>query len=151
MAAVNTRMPQKMDVVTQITYALLQEAMPSRGSAMTLGEVKRRIEELTAEFDQLLELDACGNEADRRFADISREMAGLKRQQKCIAAQLRNNQEAQERVHSIKTALDQEDHHIHKWDEQMIRQLVHTVKVISADHIRVYLNDGTEIDQTVSS
>lgn len=151
MAAVNTRMPQKMDVVTQITDALLQEAMPSRGSAMTLGEVKRRIEELTAEFDQLLELDACGNEADRRFADISREMAELKRQQERIAAQLRNNQEAQERVHSIKTALDQEDHHIHKWDEEMIRQLVHTVKVISADHIRVYLNDGTEIDQTVSS
>ena len=150
MAAVNTRMPQKMDVVTQITDALLQEAMPSRGSAMTLGEVKRRIEELTAEFDQLLELDACGNETDRRFAEIVKEMAELKRQQERIAAQLRNNQEAQERAHSIETALDQEDHHLTQWDEEMIRQLVHTVKVISADHIRVYLNDGTEIDQTVS-
>ena len=149
MAAVNTRMPQKMDVVTQITDALLQETMPSRGSVMTLGEVKRRIEELTAEFDQLLELDACGNEADKRFAEIAKEMAELKRQQERIAAQLRNNQEAQERAHSIETALDQEDHHIHKWDEEMIRQLVHTVKVISADHIRVFLNDGTEIDQTV--
>jgi DNA repair exonuclease SbcCD ATPase subunit len=149
MAAVNTRMPQKVDVVTQITDALLQEAVPSRGSAMTLGEVKRRIEELTAEFDQLLEQDASGNEADRRFAEISREMAELKRQRERIAAQLRNNQEAQERVHSIKTALDQEDHHLTQWDEEMIRQLVHTVKVISADHIRVYLNDGTEIDQMV--
>ena len=117
---------------------------------MTLGEVKRRIEELTAEFDQLLELDACGNEADRRFADISREMAELKRQQERIAAQLRNNQEAQERVHTIAAALDQEDHHLTQWDEEMIRQLVHTVKVISSDHIRVYLNDGTEIDQAVS-
>ena len=113
------------------------------------GEVKRRIEELTAEFDQLLELDACGNETDRRFAEIAKEMVELKRQQECIASQLRNNQEAQERAHSIETALDQEDHHIHKWDEEMIRQLVHTVKVISADHIRVYLNDGTEIDQMV--
>jgi DNA invertase Pin-like site-specific DNA recombinase len=150
MAAVNTRMPQKVDVVTQITDALLQEAVPSRGSAMTLGEVKRRIEELTAEFDQLLEQDASGNEADRRFAEISREMAELKRQRERIAAQLRNNQEAQERVHSIKTALDQEDHHLTQWDEEMIRQLVHTVKVISADHIRVYLNDGTEIEQEVS-
>ena len=150
MAALNTKMPPKLDVVTQITDALLQEAMPSRGSAMTLGEVKRRIEELTAEFDQLLELDACGNETDRRFAEIAKEMAELKRQQERIAAQLRNNQEAQERAHSIETALDQEDHHLTQWDEEMIRQLVHTVKVISADHIRVYLNDGTEIDQTVS-
>lgn len=149
MAALNTKMPPKLDVVTQITDALLQEAMPSRGSAMTIGEVKRRIEELTAEFDQLLELDACGNETDRRFAEIAKEMVELKRQQERIAAQLRNNQEAQERVHNTKTALDQEDHHLTQWDEEMIRQLVHTVKVISADHIRVYLNDGTEIDQMV--
>ena len=146
MAAVNTRMPQKMDVVTQITDALLQEAMPSRDSVMTLGEVKRRIEELTTEFDQLLEQDA---DADRRFAEIAREMAELKRQQEYLAAQLRDNQAAQERVHNTKTALDQENHHLTQWDEEMIRQLVHTVKVISADHIRVFLNDGTEIDQEV--
>ena len=150
MAALNTKMPPKLDVVTQITDALLQEAVPSRGSAMTLGEVKRRIEELTAEYDQLLELNACGNKADRRFAEIAKEMAELKRQQERIAAQLRNNQEAQECAHTIVAALDQEDHHLNEWDEEMIRQLVHTVKVISADHIRVYLNDGTEIDQTVS-
>ena len=49
----------------------------------------------------------------------------------------------------LAAVLDQEDHRITQWDEEMIRQLVHTVKVISTDHIRVYLNDGTEIDQTV--
>ena len=134
-------------MVTQITDALLQEAMPSKGSAMTLGEVKRRIEELTAEFDQPLEQDA---DIDRRFAEIAKEMAELKGQQERIAAQLRNNEAAQEHVHTIVAALDQEDHHLNEWDEEMIRQLVHTVKVISADHIRVYLNDGTEIDQAVS-
>ena len=150
LAAVNTRMAPKTDVVTRITDALLQETVPLRDGTMTLGEVKRRLEELAAEFDLLLEQDACGNEADMRFAGIAQEMADLKRQQERIAAQLRNNQEAQERVHTIVAALDQEDHHIHKWDEEMIRQLVHTVKVMSAGHIRVYLNDGTEIDQTVS-
>ena len=36
-----------------------------------------------------------------------------------------------------------------EWDEDMIRQLAHTVKVISAAHIRVYLNDGTEIEQEI--
>ena len=133
-------------MVTQITDALLQEAMPSKGSAMTLGEVKRRIEELTAEFDQPLEQDA---DIDRRFAEIAKEMAERKRQQERIASQLRNNEAAQEHVRKIEAVLDQEDHHLTEWDEEMIRQLVHTVKVISADHIRVYLNDGTEIDQTV--
>ena len=134
-------------MVTQITDALLQEAMPSKGSAMTLGEVKRRIEELTAEFDQPLEQDA---DIDRRFAEIAKEMAERKRQQERIASQLRNNEAAQEHVRKIEAVLDQEDHHMTQWDEEMIRQLVHTVKVISADHIRVYLNDGTEIDQAVS-
>lgn len=41
-------------------------------------------------------------------------------------------------------------HHMQRWDEEMIRQLVHTVKVISIDRIKVYLYDGMEIDQTVN-
>ena len=50
----------------------------------------------------------------------------------------------------LAAVLDQEDHRITQWDEEMIRQLVHTVKVISASQLRVYLNDGTEIEQEVS-
>ncbi len=149
MEAINSCMAPKQTLVEQITDAVWQELAPSGDNTMTLGEVKRRIEELTAEFDQLLELDACGNEADRRFAEIAREMAELKRQQEYLAAQLRNNKAAQERVHNIEAVLVQADHHMTQWDEEMIRQLIHTVKVISADHIRVYLNDGTEIDQEV--
>lgn len=126
------------------------ETVPATDSTMTLGEVKRRIEGLTAEFDQLLEQDADSDAADRRFAEIAKEMAELKRQQERIATQLRNNEAAQEHVNKIVAALDQEDHHLTEWDEEMIRQLVHTVKVISSDHIRVYLNDGVEIDQKVS-
>lgn len=45
--------------------------------------------------------------------------------------------------------LNNMSHHMQQWDEEMVRQLVHTVKVISADHIKVFLYDGTEIDQTV--
>ena len=72
-----------------------------------------------------------------------------KEQRERISAQLRNSDAAQEHVRTIAAVLDQEDHHLTEWDEEMIRQLVHTVKVISTDHIRAYLNDGTEIDQTV--
>ena len=150
MAAINTRISPKADAIAQIADSILQETLPATGSTMTLGEVKRRIEVLTVEFDQLLEQNADGDAADRRFAEIAREMAELKQQQERIAAQIRNNQEAQARVHTIVAALDQEDHHLTEWDEEMIRQLVHTVKVISASQIRVYLNDGTEIDQEVS-
>ena len=150
MAAINTRMSPKADAVAQIADSILQETVPSADSTMTLSEVKRRIEGLTAEFELLLEQNADSDAADRRFTEIAKEMAELKRQQERIASQLRNNEAAQEHVRKIEAVLDQEDHHMTQWDEEMIRQLVHTVKVISADRIRVYLNDGTEIDQNVS-
>lgn len=60
--------------------------------------------------------------SDRRFAEIAKEMAELKRQQERIATQLRNREAAQKHVHTIAAALDQEDHHLTQWDEEMIRQ-----------------------------
>lgn len=45
--------------------------------------------------------------------------------------------------------LGRETSRMTEWDEDMIRQLVHTVKVISANRIKVYLNNGMEIEQTV--
>ena len=77
-------------------------------------------------------------------------MASLKEQRETISAQLRKDQAVQSHVHTMKAALDGMSHQMRQWDEEMIRQLVHTVKVISADHIKVFLYDGTEIDQTVS-
>ena len=67
-----------------------------------------------------------------------------------IAAQLRKDQAVQSHVHTMEAALDGMSHHMQRWDEEMIRQLVHTVKVISADHIKVFLCNGIEIDQTVN-
>ena len=71
-------------------------------------------------------------------------------QREKIAARLRKEQTVQAHVHTMEEALDGMSHRMQQWDEEMIWQLVHTVKVISADHIKVYLYDGTEIDQKVS-
>ena len=117
---------------------------------MTLGDINRRLEKLEAEFDTLFNQSGGIDKNTVRFREIANEMASLKEQRERISAQLRNNEAAQKHVHKIAAVLDQEDHHLTQWDEEMIRQLVHTVKVISADHIRVYLNDGMEIEQEVS-
>lgn len=53
-------------------------------------------------------------------------------------------------VNTMEAALDGMSHNMQQWDEETIRQLVHTVKVISADHIKVFLCNGIEIDQTVN-
>lgn len=150
MAAISSVMAPKEKINGLITDAALEETGKLPNSAMTLGDIKRRLEELEAEFDALLHQSDSAEKNAARFGQIANEMASLKEQRERISAQLRNSEAAQEHVHTIAAALDQEDHHLTKWDEEMIRQLVHTVKVISSDHIRVYLNDGVEIDQKVS-
>ena len=41
------------------------------------------------------------------------------------------------------------DSQLTEWDESIIRQLVDTVEVLSADRIRVCLRGGMEIEQSI--
>ena len=150
MAAINSVMDSKETICRQITEAAVEETGILPDSAMTLGEINRRLEELETEFNILLQQPDSAVKNAARFGSIANEMASLKEQREKIAARLRKDQTVQAHVHSMEAALDGMSHHMQQWDEEMIRQLVHTVKVISADHIKVFLYDGTEIDQAVS-
>ena len=150
MAAISSVMAPKERINGLITDAALEETGKLPNSAITLGDISRRLEELEADFDVLFNQSGGIDEDAVRFREIANEMAALKEQREKISARVRDNEAAQMHIQGIAAVLDQEDHHLTQWDEEMIRQLVHTVKVISADHVRVYLNDGTEIDQTVS-
>ena len=150
MTAINSVMDSKETICRQITEAAVEETGILPDSTMTLGEINRRLEELEAEFNILLQQPDSAAKNAVRFGSIANEMASLKEQREKIAARLRKDQTVQLHVHTMKAALDGMSHHMQQWDEEMIRQLVHTVKVISVDHIKVFLYDGTEIGQTVS-
>lgn len=122
---------------------------PQENAEFTLGEVKRRIQELTAEFDALFEMDGSEVTEQDRFTEITQELAELKKKQESISAQLRNNQAIQGKVNRFASAAERMDHRLTEWDEEFIRQMIHTVEVISADRIRVVLTDGTVIMQEV--
>lgn len=130
---------------------LLMILKPKENAEFTLDEVKRRIQELTAEFDALFEMDGSEVTGQDRFTEITQELAELKKQQESISAQLRNNQGLQAKVNSFASAATVLDHHMTEWDEEFIRQMIHTVEVISADQIRVVLTDGTVVMQAVRS
>lgn len=151
MDAINSLMSSRKVLSDQLSEAMQQELVAMPGSALTLGEVKRRLEERDVEFQQLLSLAANdGTEAHlSRFSTLSAEITELKRQQEELASLLRTNSRANLRLHKAMSAMDQMDYHMTEWDEQTIRQIVHTVKVISAERIKVILTDGTEIDQEV--
>ncbi len=150
MAAINSVVDPKETISRQITEAAVEETGILPDSTMTLGEINRRREELEAEFNILLQQPDSAVKNAERFGSIANEMASLKEQREKISARLRKDQAVQSHVHTMEAALEGMSHHMQQWDEEMIRQLVHTVKVISADHIKVYLYDGTEIDQTVN-
>lgn len=151
MEAINSAMGPKEELAKLITDTMIHEVITIPDSTVTLGEIKRRLKELEAEFDSMLENPLSDNmEAYlNRFQEIKNEMASLKEQREIISVQLRKNTEAQERIRNTTIALDRASHHMTEWDEDTIRQLVHTVKVVSADHIKVVLTDGTEIYQEV--
>lgn len=149
MAAINSVMDSKGAICNQITEAAVEETGILPDSTMTLGEINRRLEELEAEFNILLQQPDSAAKNAARFGSIANEMALLKGQREKIAARLRKDQAVQSHVHTMETALDGMSHLMQQWDEEMVRQLVHTVKVISADHIKVFLYGGMEIDQAV--
>ena len=88
-----------------------------------------------AVFNILLQQPDSAVKNAARFGSIAYEMASLKEQREKIAARLRKDQTVQLHVHTMEEALDGMSHRMQQWDEEMIRQLVHTVKVISADYI----------------
>ena len=149
MNAVNSTMDSREDLVKGITDTVILMLKPKENAVFTLGEVKRRISELTAEFYRLFEMDGSEEKHKKRFSEITEELAELKKQQEEISAQLRNNQGVQAKIQRMSTAADRMQHHLTEWDEEMIRQIIHTVEVISADRIRVVLTDGTVIMQEV--
>lgn len=150
MAAINSVMDSKRAICSQITEAAVEETGILPDSAMTLGEINRRLEELETEFNILLQQPDSAVKNAARFGGIANEIASLKGQREKIAARLRKDQTVQLHVHTMEAALDGMSHLMQQWDEEMIRQLVHTVKVISADHIKAFLCNGIEIDQTVN-
>lgn len=149
MEAINSVMGVKEKIVDNVTGTALLMLKPRESSEFTLEAVKRRIKELNAEFYRLFDEEGSEKTHKDRFVEITRELAELKQQQEKIATQLRNSQGIQEHIKAISVAMDTMDHHMTEWDEEMIRQSIHTVEVVSADQIRVVLVDGSVIMQEV--
>lgn len=150
MDAINRSMDKDGEIARNATVGFLMVLNPQENAEFTLGEVKRRIQVLNAEFDTLFAMDGSEVTHKDRFAEIALELAELKKRQETISAQLLNNQEIQAKVNRFTNAAERIDHKLTQWDEELIRQLIHTVEVISKDRIRVVLTDGTVIMQEVS-
>lgn len=151
LTAVNSVMPSKEAMAQSITDAMVEETLSLPGNQMTLGEIKRKIQGLQDAFSVLLQKAAenPGEDYTEQFQKNTSELAVLKKQRDTLESYLRKKGATYDKVQVTKDLLNGLSPHLTEWDENWIRQLVHTVRVISADRIKVYLNNGMEIDQPV--
>lgn len=151
--ALNATMAGKDTMVSTILDEAQMDAIVLPGTQMSMTDIQQRLESLEMEFGELLAkaADEGTEEYTDRFREITKEVTKLKLQQEQLAQHLlRNTPDALwlEKV-KLKLAEAETQPGEAKWREDTIRQLVHTVLVLSKDRIRVYLTDGRVIEQEV--
>lgn len=116
-----------------------------------ISEIEQRLAEIDEEVRRVVAqtaeqgLSIC---ADYMKA-LADECAELKKQRSRIQEQRTNNSALMKRVDDVASTLRQTSPTITEWDESLIRQLVDTVKVVSAEKIIVYLQGGTQVEQNM--
>lgn len=150
LAAINSAMSRKSVLIRQITSAMELDLAPIPGEIMSLADIERRLEELSSQTRSLVAKAAQAEDASDYTAPlraIMDEAAALKERRAVIEEQRKSNSQAIRRIEDAADALEQASADITQWDEPLIRQLVDTVKVVSASKIIVYLRGGIEIEQ----
>ena len=152
LAAINSAMSRRAVLVERITDAMRMELAPIPGESMSLSDIDRRLGKLDSEFRELF---AASKEDGGylKYADtfkrITEDMAALKEKKTLMLAQQEENSVANRRIQDAVSILNAGSGEITEWNEDMIRQLVDTVRVLSSDRIRVCLRGGMEIEQTL--
>ncbi|NBI67905.1 recombinase family protein [Pseudoflavonifractor sp. 60] len=152
LAAVNSAMSQKETLISRITSAMQMELAPVSGKTMSAADIDRRLSELNEEFQKLF-AESRGEGGYLKHADkfkrIADDMAVLKEKKAALLEQQNSSSAVNRRIQDAVNILSSGSAEITEWDESMIRQLVDTVKVLSAERIKVYLHGGIEIEQTI--
>lgn len=151
LAAINSAMSRKSDLIRDIRGAMELELAPIPGENMSLADIERRLEELSQQTKMLVaQATKVGADAVApQLKEILSESTALKETKSRLEEQRKNNTAAVLRIEDAESAMEQGAAEISEWNEAVIRQLVDTVKVISADEISVRLRGGAEICQPI--
>ena len=151
LAAINSVMSQKKELIRQITGAMEMELAPIPGESMTLSEIDSQLESLNQKFQMFLTKAAeDGSESyTERFKAIMDQTAALKEKRKAIEELRKENAVASHYIAGALEVMENTSSELTEWDESTIRQLVDTVKIVSADQITVCLRGGVEIQQNM--
>ena len=150
LSAINTAMSDKAALIEHIKDAMSLELLQVEGQSMSLTDIERRLAQLDEQFQTVLaeaidaeDKDACS----ARLIEILNEQTALKKQKETILQGSANAQRVCARMKQAEQALQAAEPYITEWNETMIRQLVESVTILSADELLVRLKGGEEIKQ----
>ena len=151
LAALNAAMSQREVLVDRIESAMRTELASLPGEHLSAADIDRQLGELNQEFQTLFKqtsgTDYLSHAED--FKRISDEMSALKEKRTLLLERQNSDSAVNRRIRDAVNILNSGSPEITEWNESVVRQLVDTVKVLSADRIRVYLRGGMEIEQTL--
>ena len=151
LAAVNDAMSQREVLVERIAGAMQAELVSLPGECLRLTDIERRLDGLNQEFQVLFKqtsgADYMSHAED--FKRISDEMSALKEKRALLLERQNSDSAVNRRIQDAVDILNSGSPEITEWDESMIRQLVDTVTVLSANKIRVYFRGGMESEQVL--
>lgn len=151
LAAVNDAMSQREVLVERIAGAMRAELVSLPGECLRLSDIERQLDGLNQEFQVLFKQTSGADYMSRAedFKRISDEMSTLKEKRVLLLERQNSDSAVNRRIQDAVDILNSGSPEITEWDESMIRQLVDTVTVLSANKIRVYFRGGMESEQVL--
>lgn len=151
LTALNAAMGRKDELVHHVTNAMAQELISIPGETMSLADIERRLEEIDQETHEIVVMSSRRDDKYKDFTEqlkaLVDESAALKERRAFIQEQQKNNTQAMQRIEHAKAVLEQASSEITEWDERVIRQLVESVKVLSAEKLAIQIRGGMVIEQ----
>lgn len=152
LAAVNSMMEDKTRLVAAISDAIRSGLAPDATGSLTPAAIDKELTRLDQEFRELLQYAADNGgykECAEQFKAISEQMGALREQKALILEAQQADLAVNGRIQQAEELLNSVSPEIAEWDEELIRQAVETVKVLSDHEILVCLRGGVEIRQEV--
>lgn len=153
LAALNSAMSDRSKLIDEITQSLEVEFAPRAGEEMSVGDIDTRLEEISRETMAIVsEAAARGEQTEAeatRLKALVQETSDLRQRRQELLSKASSGNDVARRVENAVTIMKDATAGIQEWDESIIRQLVDTVKVLSATKIEVIIRGGLSIVQEI--
>lgn len=151
LAALNSAMSDKAKLMAEITQSLEIELAPKPGGELSLSDIDTRIEAISRETMAIVSEAAVRGEQTEvetaRLKALVDEAQDLKERRQGLLDEGDSKAGIMRRIENASDVMTSATSNFHEWNDNIIRQLVDTVKVLSATKIEIILRGGISVIQ----